>query len=166
MQTTQQPTETEARDQEHIIKLLELQGIKPNPRSYITKAAKALPTLTNNFTVPTLAKKAGIPRSKGYPTIKLLEELHLVTRVSKVKRPPDWGEYTRSMRKRFNYEHGLPRRGIEPQRYRYTPVEALLFLRMEINRKIRREDQRALQRINAIRSQYGVVANGLASHQQ
>ena len=166
MQTTQETFETEPQEQQHIIKLLELQGIKTNKRSYITKAAQALPTLKPTFTVPTLAKKAGIPRSKGYPTIRQLEELRLVSKVPKIKRPPDWNEYTRSMRKRYNHEHGLPRRGIEPQRYQYTPGEALLYLRVEISKKIYRVDQGAIKRIQLIRSQYGLVANGLASHQQ
>jgi len=165
MQTTQETPNTPPAPPQ-ITKLLTLHGIKTSKRSYITRAAKALPTLTKPFTVPVLARRAGIPRSKGYPTIKQLQKLRLVKPVQKTLRPPDWNEYTRSMRKRFNRQHGLPTRGIEPQRYQYTPREALLYLRETISKQIQQVDQHALNRITTLTQEYSVIEDALSSHQR
>jgi hypothetical protein len=145
--------------------LLQIHGVKTTNKSYITRAAKALPALIKPFTVPTMARKAGIPRSKGYPTIKELEHLRLVRPVPKIERPPDWDEYTRSMRRRYNKKHGLPQRGIEPQRYTYTPNIALKHLRETISRKIQSVDQKALREISELTHRYKSIEDALSSHQ-
>ena len=168
MQTTQQNSEipSSPNETQHILKLLELHGIKTDQRSYITRAATILPSMGSAFTVPALARKSRIPRSKGYPTINQLKRLCLVKPVPKVERPPDWKEYTRSMRKRFNQRHGLPKRGIEPQRYTYTPNEALWHLKEEISSRIRQVDRDALRRINEITGTYKSIETCLSSHQR
>ena len=163
MQTTQETPQTPPNTIQ-ITQLLRLHGVKTTHRSYITRAAKALPTLHTPFTVPTLARRAGIPRSKGYPTIKTLEKLHLVKPVPKTKRPTDWDEYTRSMRRRFNKTHGLPLRGVEPQKYAYSPVDALVYLRKTISRQIQCVDQEALHQIAELTHRYKTIEDALASH--
>lgn len=165
MQTTQaNETPTASNETGNIIRLLQLHGIKTDKRGYITRAATTLPAMKKPFTVPTLARKAEVPRSKGYPTIKQLQKLCLVRPVPKIERPPDWQEYTRSMRKRFNKINGLPMRGIEPQRYIYTPEEALWHLREMISHKIKQVDSDALKRIQEITSTYKAIEEGLSSH--
>ncbi|MCW4012723.1 MAG: hypothetical protein NWF07_06995, partial [Candidatus Bathyarchaeota archaeon] len=90
MQTTQETPQTPPPAPPQITKLLTLHGVKTSKRSYITRTARALPSLTKPFTVPVLARRAGIPRSKGYTAIKQLEKLRLVKPVQKTLRPPDW----------------------------------------------------------------------------
>ena len=161
---TMQINQTAPDSTKHIIRLLELHGVKIDQRSYTTKATAILPTMNPAFTVPALARRAGIPRSKGYPTIKELQKLHLVKPVDKMQRPEDWADYTRSMRKRFNRQNGLPMRGVEPQRYTYTPLEALRFLRVEISDQIHMVDQLALNQIKKITTEYAAIERGLSSH--
>ncbi len=127
--------------------LLRLHGERVTDRSYAVKALEALPRMGEAFTVSQLSRAAGIPRSKGYPTLRRLLGLRLVEALPRLRRPDDWGEYTLGMRKRFYREHGLPLRGKEPRRYRYCPQRTLAHLRGEVMREIAEIDAEAQTRI-------------------
>lgn len=128
-------------------KLLRLHGMRVTDGSYAVKALEALPRMGGVFTVSQLSRAAGIPRSKGYPTVRRLEELGLVEALPGLRRPDDWGEYTLGMRKRFYRDHGLPPRGKEPRRFRYRPRRALEHLRDGVMREIATVDTEAQKRI-------------------
>lgn len=134
-------------------------GITLDEKSYLVKAARALPMMSIHFTVPQLSEAAGIPRSKGYPTIKQLDQLKFVEKVPKVRRPSDWGDYTRTMRKRFNREHGLPIRGTEPRRYRFTPSRAVVHARSFLNSRVLQIEREACERISELNGIYSEILN-------
>lgn len=132
-------------------------GLSLNERSYLLKAARVLPRLKPLFTVPQLSEEADIPRSKGYPTIRQLLVLRFVEEAPKVERPDDWHDYTRRMRKRFNKEHGLPLRGSEPRRYRFSPGRAVVHARAFLNRSIKQIDKEATNRIRELNRIYAEI---------
>lgn len=130
--------------------VLLLHGMRVTDRSYAVKALEALPRMGGVFTVSQLSRAAGIPRSKGYPTVRRLQKLGLVEALPRLRRPDDWDEYTLGMRKRFYREHGLPPRGKEPRRYRYRPLRALVHLREEVMQEIAAVDAEAQKRIKGL----------------
>jgi hypothetical protein len=135
-------------------RLLALHGERATDKSYVARAAAALPGMDATFTVPQLARRAGIPRSKGYPAAGRLMEMGLLEAVPRVARPRDWPDYSRGMRRRFYAEHGLPRRGLEPQRYRYTPVWALARAREALMCRVDEVDREAGERARLLLREY------------
>jgi len=132
-------------------------GLSLDERSNLLKAARVLPHLKPLFTVPQLSEAADIPRSKGYPTIRQLLVLKFVEEAPKVERPGDWHEYTRAMRKRFNLENGLPLRGSEPRRYRFSPGRAVCHARAFLNRRVLQIDRDATDRIRELNGIYAEI---------
>lgn len=152
---TQTPTQEGNRPPtDLILKLIQLHGYRADEKSYITKAVRTLPHLTENFTVPEMARKADIPRSKGYPAIKALQDLGLVETIPKIHRPDDWDDYSLSMRKRFYSENGLPKRGMEPQRYKFSRLRAVMELRDVVRRRILEIDEGAFTETARLMSEY------------
>jgi len=154
-----QTLEPEAAEDRHgdiqpLILLLRLHGERVTDRSYTVKAVEALPRLGEAFTVSQLSRAAGIPRSKGYPTLRRLLGLRVVEALPRLRRPDDWGEYTLGMRKRFYREHGLPLRGKEPRRYTYCPQRALAYVRGKVLREIADIDAEAQTRIARLLREY------------
>jgi hypothetical protein len=135
-------------------RLLMLHGERVTDKSYVARAAAALPGMGATFTIPQLARRAGIPRSKGYPAARRLLEMGLVDVVPRVARPQDWPDYSRGMRRRFYAEYGLPRRGLEPQRYRYTPVRALARAREALMCRVDEVDREAGERARLLLREY------------
>lgn len=148
-------------DAHPLILLLRLHGERVTCRSYTVKAVEALPRLGEAFTVSQLSGAAGIPRSKGYPTLRRLMGLRVVEALPRLRRPDDWGEYTLGMRKRFYREHGLPSRGKEPRRYRYCPRQTLAYLRGKVLREIADIDAEAQTRIARLLREYDEVERRL-----
>ncbi|MCW4050410.1 MAG: hypothetical protein NWE89_11820 [Candidatus Bathyarchaeota archaeon] len=111
--------------------------------------------------MPQLTRSAGIPRTKGYVAIRRLLEHGLVVELPKVPRPPDWRNYSKGMRKRFYEENGIPGKGAEPTRYRYTPVKALLKARRVLRDRIRKIDGEALCRIQGLLEEFSEVQGAL-----
>jgi hypothetical protein len=135
-------------------RLLMIHGERITDKSYVARAATALPEMEATFTIPQLARRAGIPRSKGYPAARRLLEMGLLEAVPRVARPRDWPDYSRGMRRRFYEEYGLPRRGLEPQRYRYTPVRALARAREALMCRVDEVDREAGERAGLLLREY------------
>lgn len=158
---TQQTPQNPQKDP--LLKLLELHGVNPSPRHYLTKAAMAVPRFPGRFSVSMLAREAGIPRTKGYRVVGLLEDLGLVRPVPKLPRPRDWGEYSRRRRKRFRARVGLPPRGKEPQMYIYTPGVALARLERRVEALLREMELEAERTRRSILGSLDEVRRSLAS---
>ena len=103
----------------------------------------------------------GMPSSKGYHIIKRLLVIKIVEALPKVERPPDWGDYSLKMRKKFYEEHGLRYRGRDPQRYRHCPLKALALLRERVQEDIECIDKEAADKINALLEEYEEIENAL-----
>ena len=125
------------------------------------KAGQALQEIEDGFTVSQLSFMVGMPSSKGYHIIKRLLAIKIVETLPKVERPPDWGDYSLKMRKKFYKEHGLQYRGREPQRYRYCPLKALALLRDRVQTEIEIIDKQATDEINALLKEYEEIENVL-----
>jgi len=128
------------------------------------KAVGALPKIEDGFTVSRLASTVGIPSSKGYHVIKRLLAIKIVDALPKVERPPDWGSYTLSMRKKFYEKHGLQHKGRDPQLYRYSPLKALTLLRERVQQEIEGIDKQAADEINTLLKDYEEIENALTRH--
>lgn len=125
------------------------------------KAGQALQKIDDGFTVSQLSSIVGMPSSKGYHIIKRLSVIKIVETLPKVERPPDWGDYSLSMRKKFYKERGLQYRGRDPQRYRYCPLKALALLRDRVQTDIETVDKQATDEINALLKEYEEIENAL-----
>jgi len=125
------------------------------------KAGQALQKIDDGFTVSQLSSIVGMPSSKGYHIVKRLSAIKIVETLPKVERPPDWGDYSLKMRKKFYEEHGLQHKGRDPQRYRYCPLKALALLREQIQIDIETIDKQAADEINALLKKYEQIENTL-----
>jgi hypothetical protein len=160
--SSRSPRETEPRGKSTpIMRLFELHGERVAKRSNLVKAVEALREIEDGFTVPRLSSVVGMPPSKGYLIIKRLLAIKIVEALPKVERPPDWGEYSLGMRKRFYEEHGIRYRGRDPQRYRHCPSKALALLRERVQEDIERIDEEATDRINALLEEYEEIGDAL-----
>jgi len=122
--------------------------------SNLVKALEAVPDLEEGFAVSRLASAIGMPASKGYHVMKRLQDVRIVEALPRVERPPDWGSYTLSMRKKFYEEHGLGHKGRDPQLYMYSPLKALALLRRRVQEEIEGIDKRAADDVNALLRDY------------
>jgi hypothetical protein len=142
-------------------RLFELHGERVAENSYLAKAFGTLEEIGDGFTVPGLSAAVGMPPSKGYRVVKRLQAVRIVEDLPGVERPPDWGDYSRGMRKRFYEEHGLRRRGRDPRRYKYSPARALALLRERVQEEIEGIDRRAADEINALLEEYEEIEGAL-----
>lgn len=127
------------------------------------RAVEALPKIEDGFTIAHLSSIVGMPSSKGYHIINRLLAVNLVESLPKVERPPDWGDYSLSMRKKFYEEHGLGCKGRAPQRYRYCPSKSLALLRDRIQEEIDGIDRQATDKINGLLKEYEEIENALTT---
>lgn len=104
-----------------------------------------------------------MPSSKCYYLIKRLLAVNLVEALPKVERPPDWGDYSLGMRKKFYEEHSLRWIGRDPQRYRYCPFKALALLRDRVQGEIDDIDRQATDKINGILKEYDEIESALTT---
>lgn len=125
------------------------------------KAVEALQKIGGGFTASQLSSIVGMPSSKGYHVIKRLLAIKIVETLPKVERPPDWGNYSLSMRKKFYEKHGLQHKSRDPQLYRYSPLKALAFLRDRVQEEIEFIDKQASDKINALLKDYEEIENAL-----
>jgi len=125
------------------------------------KAVESLQKIDDGFTVSRLSSMVGMPSSKGYHIIKRLLAIKIVETLPKVERPPDWGDYSLKMRKKFYKERGPQYRGRDPQRYRYCPLKALALIRDRVQTEIEAIDKQATDEINALLKEYEEIENVL-----
>ena len=144
-----------------ITRLFELHGEKVTKKSNLVKAVEALPKIEDGFTVSRLSSMVGMPSSKGYHIIKRLLAIKIVDALPKVERPPEWGNYSLSMRKKFYEEHGLQHKGRDPKLYRYSPLKALALQRDRVQEDIETIDKQATDKINALLKEYEEIENAL-----
>jgi hypothetical protein len=144
-----------------VTRLFELHGERVAEDSYLAKAVGALEDIGDGFTVSRLSAAVGMPPSKGYRVVNRLQAVRIVEALPGIERPPDWGDYSLGMRKRFYEEHGLRRRGRDPRRYRYSPARALALLRERIQEEIEGIDRQAADEINALLEEYEEIQGAL-----
>jgi hypothetical protein len=143
------------------VRLLEFHGERMRSGSYLVKAAQELHLMGATFTAPMLSRRAGIPRPKGYPVIQRLCELGLLEEVPKLPDPLGWRGFSKGRRRRFKVEQGRPLRGLDPQRYRYTPVRALARARDVLMRRVDEVDLEAQERVADLLDDYRELEEGL-----
>jgi len=134
-------------------KLCDIENFRED--SYLKKILENIHKVKNPFTCPELGAICDVPRSKAYGVLKaILLPQHIVEKIPSHEYPKDWGTYTMGQRKTYRQNHGLPSRGMTPDKYNYTPDRMIRNVEKKKNEKITEIYIEASSAISDINTQF------------
>ena len=134
-------------------KLCDIESFRED--SYLKKILENIHRVKNHFTCLELSAICDVPRSQTYSVLKeTLVPQHIVEKTSSHNYPKDWGTYGIGQRKTYRQNHGLPPRGLIPDKYNYTPNKMLKKAEKKKNEKIQKIDIEASSAISEINTQF------------
>ena len=134
-------------------KLCDIENFRED--SYLKKILENIHRVKNHFTCLELSAICDVPRSQTYSVLKeILVPQHIVEKTSSHKYPKDWGTYGIGQRKRYRQNHGLPPRGLIPDKYNYTPDRMIRKVETKKNEKIKKIEIEASSAISEINTQF------------